>query len=392
MSVFKVIALTGGPCGGKTSSISILCEYLESLGWVVYRAPETATLLFSGGVHFPDLTEEMAYSFQKSIVSTMIQVENSYRELAKLNAQRGIKSILICDRGLMDPSGYMTRQLWLKLLAELGLNELDLRDQRYDCVFHLVTCAKGAENFYNHGNATRSEGLTLARELDTAVMNAWIGHASFDVIDNIGVSNFNEKLDKLVQCVSMRLGLTPTKPHGRQMRKMKFLVSGYDATATFPISQYKEFIVEHRYLVNSLHDGTQTRIRSRRETEANAGHYTMTVRYPEVDGQRVEIRRNISSREFESYQTQTDPARLPVIKLRRCFLYNDRYFQLDVFRSPKCGLVLLEGYLDATSCDDVPEWLNCVDVVDDPEFSMFQISKREKTKEMDGLLEKDLLL
>ncbi len=249
MRGFLIIRLTGGPCGGKTSSVSILSEYFESLGYKVYRVPETATILFSGGVHFPDLTEDMAYCFQKSILSCMIQIENTYRELAKLNAQRGSKTILICDRGAMDPSAYMKRELWLRMLDELGLDETALRDHRYDCVVHLVTAAKGAEAFYHmENNATRSEGIELARHLDTAVMNAWLGHASFQVIDNLGVQNFNQKMDRLVQAVSLRLGLIHDKSRfGKSVRKMKFLVKNYNPQVPFPVPS-REFYVERNRL------------------------------------------------------------------------------------------------------------------------------------------------
>jgi hypothetical protein len=48
----------------------------------VYRVPEAATLLFSAGVSFPELNEEMQYSFQKSILTVMIQIENTYREVS----------------------------------------------------------------------------------------------------------------------------------------------------------------------------------------------------------------------------------------------------------------------------------------------------------------------
>lgn len=67
--------------------------------------------------------------------------------------------------------------------------EVSLRDHRYDCVFHLVTAAKGAESFYQgivhvieivdmlnsvENNATRTEGIELARTVDTQVMNGII--------------------------------------------------------------------------------------------------------------------------------------------------------------------------------------------------------------------------
>ena len=50
--------LTGGPCGGKTTGQAHLATFFESLGWKVFRVPETATVLMSGGISFGDLNEE----------------------------------------------------------------------------------------------------------------------------------------------------------------------------------------------------------------------------------------------------------------------------------------------------------------------------------------------
>ena len=50
--------LTGGPCGGKTTGQAHLATFFESLGWKVFRVPETATVLMSGGIAFGDLNEE----------------------------------------------------------------------------------------------------------------------------------------------------------------------------------------------------------------------------------------------------------------------------------------------------------------------------------------------
>ncbi|XP_037953200.1 TRPL translocation defect protein 14-like [Teleopsis dalmanni] len=57
--VYKIV-LTGGPCGGKTTGQSRLCTFFENLGWKVFRVPETASVLLSGGVKFSDLTEKEA--------------------------------------------------------------------------------------------------------------------------------------------------------------------------------------------------------------------------------------------------------------------------------------------------------------------------------------------
>ncbi|KAJ9597790.1 hypothetical protein L9F63_011398, partial [Diploptera punctata] len=55
--VYKIV-LTGGPCGGKTTGQSRLCTFFENLGWKVFRVPETATVLLSGGIKFSDLSAE----------------------------------------------------------------------------------------------------------------------------------------------------------------------------------------------------------------------------------------------------------------------------------------------------------------------------------------------
>ena len=52
------LVLTGGPCGGKTTGQAQLGNFFESLGWKVFRVPETATVLMSGGISFGELNEE----------------------------------------------------------------------------------------------------------------------------------------------------------------------------------------------------------------------------------------------------------------------------------------------------------------------------------------------
>lgn len=72
------------------------------------------------------------------------------------------------------------RESWLKILKIVGRSEVELRDQRYDYVVHLVTAALGAEKFYGkQNNHARSESIELARKLDKLCQNAWVGHPYF---------------------------------------------------------------------------------------------------------------------------------------------------------------------------------------------------------------------
>ncbi|KAJ1500652.1 hypothetical protein HMI55_003790, partial [Coelomomyces lativittatus] len=188
----------------------------------------------------------------------MLRLEKTFFDLAQVNAANGISSVILCDRGAMDPSAYIERDMWLEIIQKLNLKEVEIRDNRYDIVVHLVTAADGAEVFYNsHNNSTRSESLELARSLDPLIKHAWIGHPYLTVIDNS--TDFEKKCHRVVQAVLNRMGLDD-KRYGHNIRKHKFLVAEFPSNLAFPVP-YRDFQVEHRYLVTS--NLTQARLRLR---------------------------------------------------------------------------------------------------------------------------------
>jgi len=58
-----------------------------------------------------------------------------------------------------------------------------------------VSAADGAEEHYNaDNNVARYENIKEAVELDKRLINAWVGHPHFSIIQN-GVNSFQEKID-----------------------------------------------------------------------------------------------------------------------------------------------------------------------------------------------------
>src|SRR4051794_7921454 len=121
------IVLTGGPCAGKTTSISVITERLEHLGWRVFRVPETATLFFGGGCSFLGLDQEQIFTFQVNLLRAMLAVEDSFTQIAESCGQ---KSVVLCDRGAMDTSAYMSRELWERVLREEAHDDVFLKHGR----------------------------------------------------------------------------------------------------------------------------------------------------------------------------------------------------------------------------------------------------------------------
>lgn len=373
--VYKLV-LTGGPCGGKTTGQTRLCTFFENLGWKVYRVPETASVLLSGGIKFNDLTPDESYNFQVNLLKTMIQIENTYFELAK-SCKRNC--LIICDRGVMDASAYIDSDKWERMKNANGWNEIEMRDNRYNQIVHMVSAANGAEEFYStEDHSCRSEGVDLARELDYKSAAAWIGHPYFDVIDNS--TDFEAKVNRMIECVCQKLSIDTGDRLLRTSRKLKFLVSGPLSDMQFP--SFQDFNVVHHYLQTSG-QRVQTRLRKRGQN----GHwsYIHTTRRPHVHGQSIEVKTQLTQRDYLNMLAQKDDAHFTIFKKRRCFLVNNQYFQLDIYQEPshpRCrGLMLLETY---TSLEgeylkrSLPKFLNIVkEVTGDPSYSMYNLSLKE---------------
>jgi len=370
------LVLTGGPCGGKTTAQNRLATFFESLGWRVFRVPETATILLGGGISFALLDEKQRLEFQENLLKTMFQIENTYFSLASTQTRN---CLVICDRGAMDCSAYLPRSEWEAILDNSNLNEVDIRDNRYDQVIHLVTAARGAaEHYTRSNNKARTEDLELAITNDKLVGEAWVGHPYYDFIDNS--SDFEIKMRRLTKAVVDRLQI----PHAENWLdeasvKLKYLVKSGDVElGKWPIN-FRDFQVHHDYLP-CFPGGPQARIR--RRGRHGKWMYTHTVR-KEEGGEVVETRTNISRQIYDQLLAQADrESNVSIEKTRRCFMWLSQYYQLDIYHTPHPGLMLLETYTALPPEQlDLPDFLNIQEnVTGNPQYSMFNLSKTDNLK------------
>ena len=178
-------------CAGKTTGLCNLEEALTQRGFKVIVVPETATELISSGICPWELATN---EFQTLLIERQINKEETTRKAVKF-LNRDV--VIFYDRGLLDNKAYMSYKLFKKILAEKNLAEVQARD-RYDAVFHLVTAADGAEEYYTlSNNAARKETPEEARRLDRITRNSWVGHPHLRVIDNS--TNFEQKMDRLLK-------------------------------------------------------------------------------------------------------------------------------------------------------------------------------------------------
>ena len=72
--VAKKLVITGGPCGGKTSSMPFLSKKLTALGYLPFIVPEAPTILINAGIT-PTGGVVPLSAFQESVLELFITLE-----------------------------------------------------------------------------------------------------------------------------------------------------------------------------------------------------------------------------------------------------------------------------------------------------------------------------
>ena len=186
------IAVTGGPCAGKTSALAEITRHFGGAGWRVLTVAETATELITGGV--APWTCATGDEFQRCLLLLQLEKERTFLQAAaSMDCE---KVLIVCDRGAMDCKCYMSEGEFDQAAHSCGHTEEELRDM-YDAVFHLVTAASGAEEAYTTANNdARRETPEEAARLDARLQEVWQGHRHLRIIGN--ETDFSEKLRRLL--------------------------------------------------------------------------------------------------------------------------------------------------------------------------------------------------
>src|SRR5574344_2449016 len=324
MKDIKKIVLTGGPCAGKTTALVKVIEHFSSLGYKVFTIPEVPTMFSQSGMDYLTDNKDFFYEGEKATLEVQLELEDKFQRIAE---QCEEPSMIICDRGAMDISAYMKPEMWEKITASVGTSTSLLRDHRYDAVLHLVSAADGAEKYYTTtNNKQRTEGLTLARELDKKVINAWTGHPHLRVINNH--EDFNNKLNRVIKEIGFVLGLPQTIEEER-----KYIV---EVTGNVPDSIESE--ITQTYLVTD--PGSEIRLRRRGWN----GKYVnvLTTKKRVSANEQIETERQISNNLYNSLLQQADPYRQTIHEMRKSFIWKGQYFELDSYMEPVNNLVILE--------------------------------------------------
>lgn len=367
------IVVTGGPCAGKTEIMSHLTQRLEDRGYKVLTVPEAATILILNGVHpSPNMTMD---EFQDFVLTQQIANEDNFINAAK---KFGEKTIVFYDRGILDGCAYADKDTVFKnLLHKRGMTFSDVFN-RYDAVLHLVTAADGAEKFYQWNdpskketgnNAARSESPEMARIKDKKTLDSWIGHPHLRVFDNS--TDFEGKIRRVVDEVFALLGEpTPTEI------ERKFLIKKPTFEQIQSLGCISTTNIIQTYLKKN-DNVAERRIRQRGDKE-NGFSFYYTEKTDISHGVRIENERKISKDEYLQLLTEADTYVHQISKIRHCFVYDRKYFEMDVYPfSDEYAIVEIE-LNDINETFNLPPLNFVKEVTDDKRFRNYELAKTMK--------------
>ncbi|HEY9551037.1 MAG TPA: AAA family ATPase, partial [Prevotella sp.] len=296
----------------------------SSLGFKVFTIPEVPTLFSQSGMDYLTSNKGFFYEGEKATLEIQMALEDKFVRMASECEE---PALIICDRGAMDISAYMSPEMWNEITAAVGTSTSELRDHRYDAVLHLVSAADGAEQFYTtSNNKQRTEGIELARRIDKKVIDAWTGHPHLRVINNH--EDFSNKLYRVLKEISSVLELP--QPIEEERKYIVELTGALSDSITSEITQ--------TYLV--AEPGSENRLRRR----GWHGKYVnvLTTKKRVSATEQIETERQISNNLYASLLQQADPYRQTIKKVRRSFIWKGQYFELDTYLEPINNLIILE--------------------------------------------------
>lgn len=300
MTKLTKIAVTGGPCSGKTSAIKAIYEMYKKENKAVLLCPEAATVVIENGV-----SREDYLSFETEVAKCQIKLE---KELLELAEDIDDEVLIIYDRALTDCFSYVDKKD--ALASNIGIDYLTSWN-RYDSIIMLETASKEAFE----QSDVRTESYEEAIKCQENLLKIFVGHPHFRFIKNS--TSFDEKILNLKEEIDTILNGVETEK--------KYLIDYPNFEELKKIGAYKTEISQ-TYLLCDF--GTH-RIRSGKTGDISTFFETIKIRISGMSAHEDE--HIITKEEYDELMKDADPNKNTIYKDRYCFLYDGQYFELDVF-------------------------------------------------------------
>ncbi len=394
-----IIAIIGGTTSGKSTMIALLGE-LPKYGYYPILVDEIATMVFSFGIKPND---HKNHEVQELIIKTGLSVENNLLEILK-NYKGPLKPVIFTDRGIPDSRAYCSEFEYGSILVNLGLQPAEIKS-RYTATVYLPTLAKShpevfkqvfLSNPYRTERVENSDGslnwdaiIANAIAGDERVLQAWVG--TNKIINVPNNDEFELKKKSFLDIVMGILGIPiPIEQEYKFIVPKNFNIRVLDSLSiindSVHISQY--YLTETPMRKQIAYPSNATSIVERLRIKSFGKYekciYTLKATVPENKFP-YEIEHTITdTADILSLLRYFDLSKARISKKRHYFIYNDQYFELDLFDKPidELGNDKLLELETPHEVFTLPDFIpNLVDVTHDPKYKNVYIAQWMKNKE-----------
>lgn len=344
------IIITGGMLSGKSTCCHEVKDYFEKIGYKVVIVPSMESILKENG--FAD------FNNYEELLKSRLEFEKTFNNL--IQAIDANKILILYDGASLDIRSMCTKREFTTICNTLSISPEEVRNS-YDAVFHLKSIAKWNNTLFDRLNNNNKIDSSLAITLDDKIIDTWISHANYRIIDCcISIEN---KAKKLIHEIAKFLN-----EDERFYIEKKYLIHIPDISYLDKLGGCSKVKMTLTYLNGS---SEQCDIKLLLRDEDGKKFYQKIIK-----GNNQKSTISLSADKYIDELDNKMLDRNPIVKYRYSFIYHSVYYKIDIFEDKDFSILEID-LLSNHETIHFPSFIEVLkDVSADPNYKNYNLSKK----------------
>lgn len=344
------IVITGGILSGKSTCCHEVKGHFEKKGYNVVIVPSMESILEENG--FSDFIN------YEALLKSRLEFEKTFNNL--IQAMDANKTLVLYDGASLDIRSMCTKREFTTVCNTLSISIEEVRNS-YDAVFHLKSIAKWDYGLFDRLNDNKKIDSSLAISLDDKIIDTWIAHANYRMID-CGIS-IEDKVKKLIHEIAKFLN-----EDERFYIEKKYLIRIPDISYLDKLGGCSKVKMTLTYLNGS---SEQCDVKLLLRNEEGKKFYQKIIK--------GNNKKSTISLKAEEYIDELDNKMLnrnSITKYRYSFIYHSVYYKIDIFEDKDFSILEVD-LLNRHETVHFPSFIEVLkDVSGDQNYKNYNLSKK----------------
>jgi len=344
------IVITGGMLSGKSTCCREVKNHFEKIGYKVVIIPSIESILEENG--FAD------FNNYEELLKSRLEFEKTFNNL--IQAMDRDKILVLYDGASLDIKSICTKREFTNICNTLTISPEEVRNS-YDAVFHLKSIAKWDNKLFDKLNDNNKIDSSLAISLDDKIIDTWIAHANYRMIDCC--ISIEDKVKKLIHEIAKFLN-----EDERFYIEKKYLIHIPDASYLDKLGGCSKVKMTLTYLNSS---SEQCDIKLLLRDEDGKKFYQKIIK-----GNNQKSTISLSAEEYIDELDNKMSDRNSIVKYRYSFIYHSVYYKIDIFEDKDFSILEID-LLSSHETIHFPSFIKVLkDVSDDSNYKNYNLSKK----------------